>query len=136
MSDEFVERVRVVCLALPEAYQEPAWIGTRWRVRGHTFAHVLPIEDGRPPVYARAVGTDGPVVVLTFSASLSELDALASTDRGYFRAHFGRDVGGLILGDDVDWDEVAELLTESYRMHAPRKLVDRLDPRPGPRPPS
>lgn len=30
----------------------------------------------------------------------------------------------------VDWDEVAELLTDSYRMVAPKTLVNRLPPPP------
>ncbi len=36
-----LDRLRARCLALPEAYEEQAWVGTRWRVRGRTFAHVL-----------------------------------------------------------------------------------------------
>ena len=34
---------------------------------------------------------------------------------------------GIVIDDNVDWDEVGELLTESYRMLAPRRLVDALD---------
>ena len=34
---------------------------------------------------------------------------------------------GLVLDDDTDWDEVAELVTESYRLCAPQKLVRQLD---------
>ena len=59
-------RLRKACLALPEAHEEQAWVGTRWRIRKETFAHVLMIAEGWPPVYARAAGTDGPVCVLTF----------------------------------------------------------------------
>jgi hypothetical protein len=32
-----------------------------------------------------------------------------------------------VLDDDVDWDEVAELLTESYCLLAPKKLVALVD---------
>ena len=27
-----VTELRSVCLGLPEAYEEPAWVGTRWRI--------------------------------------------------------------------------------------------------------
>ncbi len=36
-----------------------------------------------------------------------------------------RDIVGLVLPDDpaaVDWDEVTELVTESYRLLAPKRL--------------
>ena len=46
--EAWVERLARIALALPDAYQEEAWVGERWRVRGRTFAHVLPIEAGRP----------------------------------------------------------------------------------------
>ncbi len=32
-----------------------------------------------------------------------------------------------MLDDDTDWDEVEELLTDSYRVMAPRTLAARLD---------
>jgi hypothetical protein len=60
---EIVARLRAVCLGLPEAYEEQAWVGTRWRVRTRTFAHVLTVDAGWPPAYARAAATDGPVTV-------------------------------------------------------------------------
>lgn len=36
---------------------------------------------------------------------------------------------GLDLHEQVDWDEVAELLDASFRLTAPRRLVDELDGR-------
>jgi hypothetical protein len=36
--------VRRVCLGFPEVVEEQAWVGTRWRVRSKTFAHVLVID--------------------------------------------------------------------------------------------
>lgn len=125
--DKIVDRLRTVCLRLPEAYEEPAWVGTRWRVRKYTFAHVLTIESGRPPAYARAMDADGPAIAVTFRLPLSELDALAGSGHPYFRARWGRDVAGMVLDADVDWDEVAELLIESYCVLAPKKLVALVD---------
>jgi hypothetical protein len=128
---EIVDPIRAVCLGLPEAYEEPAWVGIRWRVRARTFAHVLVIDAGRPPAYAQAAGTDGPVTVLTFRSPAPEIDALCSAGPPFFRPRWGPDVVGLTLGAGVGWDEVAELLTESYCLLAPRKLVALVERPPG-----
>ena len=118
-----LKRLRRVCLAFPEAYEEPAWVGVRWRVKGRTFAHVLTIVDGRPQAHARAAGTDGPATVLTFRASDEEVVALREMGPPFFFGGWGRDVVGLRLDDKTDWTEVAELMTESYCLMAPRKLA-------------
>jgi hypothetical protein len=120
---DIVARLRSVCLALPETYEEPAWVGTRWRIRKHTFAHVLRIEAGWPPAYARAAGSDGPITVMTFRSSGPELDALGRARHPFFRPVWFPDIVGMVLDGGVDWDEVAELLTESYCVLAPKKLV-------------
>jgi hypothetical protein len=120
---EVVERVRATCLALPEAYEEEAWVGTRWRVKGKTFAHVVPIAGGWPGAYARAAGTDGPVTVLMFRSSGSELDALRLGGPPFFAPVWRADEVGLVVGADVDWVEVAELLTDSYVVQAPKRLA-------------
>jgi hypothetical protein len=125
---EIVARLRPVCLGLPEAYEEQAWVGTRWRIRTKTFAHVLTIDSGWPPAYARAAGDDGPITVLTFQAAGPELDALGNAGRPFFRPRWGRDILGMVLDAGADWDEVAELLTESYLILAPKKLAESVRP--------
>ena len=120
---EVVAELRSICLGLPEAYEEHAWVGTRWRVRKRTFAHVLTIDSQWPPAYAQAFATNGPTTVLTFRARGAELAALASAGYPYYHPGWGRDAVGVVLGDHVDWDEVAELLTESYCALAPKKLI-------------
>ena len=49
----------------------------------------------------------------------------------FFRPGWGTNVVGMVLEDDVDWSEVAELLVESYCVLAPKKLVALVD-RPSP----
>ncbi len=124
---EIVAALRSVCLALPEAYEEQAWVGTRWRIRTHTFAHVLLIDGGWPPAYARAVGSDGPTIVVTFRSAPPELDALSNAGHPFFKPVWFPDIVGMILDEATDGDEVAELITESYRILAPKKLVAELD---------
>ncbi len=132
LSPEVVDRVRSICAALPETQEQQAWVGVRWRVRHHTFAHVLEVVDGKPQGHAKAVGSDGPVTMLTFRGPASEVEAYASMGAPYFYAGWGRDVVGLVLDDDTDWDEVEELISDSYRELAPRTLVARLDTATGP----
>jgi hypothetical protein len=91
------------------------------------------VADGWPPVYARVIGLaadDDPAVVMTFRSVGDELQALGALGPPYFRAPWAPGAAGLLLGDDTDWDEVAELVTESYCLQAPQKLADRVD-RPG-----
>jgi hypothetical protein len=121
---DIVAELRSVCLGLPEAYEEAAWVGTRWRVRKRTFAHVLLIDSGWPPVYARAAGDDGPITVMTFRSSGAELAALGSLGRPFFKPLWPENIVGMVLDAASDWEEVAELLTESYCVVAPRRLVD------------
>ncbi len=44
--ESIVRRVRAGCAHLPEAYEEQAFAGVRWRIRGRTLAHVVTIDDG------------------------------------------------------------------------------------------
>jgi hypothetical protein len=120
---EIVAHLRSVCMALPEAYEEPAWVGTRWRIRKRTFAHVLTVESGSPPAYARAAGTADPVTVLMFRSSGPELDVLRNAGHPFFAPRWRGDEVGMVLDADADWDEVKELVTESYCGQAPKKLA-------------
>ena len=44
-----------------------------------------------------------------------------------YLASWGEDVLAVVLDDISDWTEIAELITESYRMLAPARLVRELD---------
>jgi predicted DNA-binding protein (MmcQ/YjbR family) len=117
-----LERVRALCLALPEVVEEQAWVGTRWTVRKKNFAHVVDIVDGHPPAYADAASTSD-ATVLTFRSSGDELDALRNVGPPFFKPVWFTDIVGLVLDERTDWREVAELVTESYCVLAPAKLV-------------
>jgi hypothetical protein len=83
----------------------------------------VPIEGGKPDAYAAAARTAGPAVVLTFRAGGDELEALAAMGPPFFKPVWFRDIVGLDLSGDVDWTEVAELVTDSYCLLAPKKLA-------------
>ena len=114
---EIVDRLASICLALPETTQQPAWTGTRWQVRRRTIAHVLTIDSEK-----------GPATVMTFRSDGPERDALLATGHPFFKAGWGTNVVGMVLGDGTDWEEVAELLAESYCIMAPKKLAARVAP--------
>jgi hypothetical protein len=113
-----LDQLRTICLAFPETHEEQAWVGTRWRVDTRTFAHVLLIDAGWPPAYARAAGTDGPAHVLMFRSSGDELEALRRNGPPYFATPWRADELGVLLGTDTAWPEIGELLTESYWLRA------------------
>lgn len=120
---EIVARLGTICGDLPETVEEDAWVGVRWRIRTKTFAHVVPIEAGKPDAYAAAAGTSGPATVLTFRSAGDELEVLAAMGPPFFKPVWFRDIVGMVLGHGVDWDEVAELVTESYCLLAPKQLA-------------
>ena len=131
VAPEVVDQVRAVCLSLPEAYEERAWVGTRWRVRTRTFADVLLIDAGWPPAYARAArdrrsshGTDFPLLG-------RELDVLRGSGRPFFPPPWRQDEVGMLIGADVEWSEVAELLTDSDCLLASKGLSAQVNRPPG-----
>jgi predicted DNA-binding protein (MmcQ/YjbR family) len=133
---EILARLRPICLGLPETYEEPAWVGTRWRIRKRTFAHVLTADPDHQMAYARAAATDRPMCTLTFRSPGDEIDGLVRSGYPFYKPGWGADVVGVVLDDEVDWEEVGELLTESYSILAPKRLaaqVDRPGGQPGPR---
>ncbi|HLS45091.1 MAG TPA: MmcQ/YjbR family DNA-binding protein [Ornithinicoccus sp.] len=105
---EWVRRLDEVLSSFQECRLEGAWVGTRWRAGSATVAHVFGGEDQR--------------FRITFRAELDEVMAFESLGEPYFKASWGTNVVGLILDDDTDWEELAELLTESYRVQAPARL--------------
>ncbi|WP_018351616.1 MmcQ/YjbR family DNA-binding protein [Longispora albida] len=126
---EYLAQLRPVCLGLPEACEEAAWVGLRWRIRTRTFAHVLTIDPARQAAYAQSFQTDQETCILTFRAPLEEIGGLVATGHPFFKMSWGPSVMGLVLTPETDWAEVEELLTDSYCLLAPQKLT-RLVARP------
>ena len=111
-----VLRISAIMRDLPGCAEESAWVGVRWRVGGDTVAHVFGGEDQ--------------VFRITFRAEPAEVMAFEHLGDPYFRASWGRNVVGLLLDDHTDWQELAELLTDSYCIQAPASLAEQVH-RPG-----
>lgn len=123
---EILNRLRPICRQLPESYEEPAWIGVRWRIRTRTFAHVYTPDTDRSPVYAPYVTAGQELVVMTFRVPVDDLLGLTAGGFPFLRAGWGPNVVATVLGDHSDWTELSELITDSYREMAPKFLARRV----------
>lgn len=123
-------RLNAICLGLPEAWEENAWTGVRWMVAKKNFAHAVQIEGGWPPAYAQAAGSDGPATVLTFRLPPARVAAARFRRAPFFRPRWFADIAGVFVEERSDWDEIADLLADSYCVLAPKKLVALLDRAP------
>jgi hypothetical protein len=107
------------CLALPEAVEERHGSHATYLVRAKKFAYYLDDHHG-----------DGRLAV-TCRAAPGENEAFVAEDavRYFIPPYVGPRgwIGIYVDVDDVDWDEIAELVTESYRGVAPKRLVTALD---------
>ncbi|WP_035905488.1 MmcQ/YjbR family DNA-binding protein [Knoellia subterranea] len=109
---EWIERLSAMLAAFPEVREHDAWIGMAWKVRSATIAHVFGGEDQ--------------LFRITFRAEADEVMAFQHMGPPYFKASWGSNVVGLLLDEDTDWDEVGELLTESYCIQAPPALAEQV----------
>ena len=124
---EVVARLGRTALTLPEAYEEDAWTGIRWRIRTKTFAHVMVAQPGFESSFRDVTGVADPTTLLTFHAIGDELLALVHAGMPFYKPPWSPTIVGLVIDDDTDWAEVADLVTESYRVCAPQKLARLLD---------
>ena len=122
--EEIVERVRGLCLALPEVTVRVDESRTSTRSTAYSF-------DIRRRSFCLLVATadaaSRPVPLLVLRADSEEREALLSVGRPFFAPRAGPSRIGVLLADDTDWGEIRELVTDSYRMLAPKKLVALLD---------
>ncbi|MGO9972459.1 MAG: MmcQ/YjbR family DNA-binding protein [Solirubrobacteraceae bacterium] len=121
---DIVERVHTLCLALPEvtvrideSHTSARSTAQSFDVRRRSFCLLVAREGG--------TGELIPLLVLRVDPEVRE--ALLSVGRPFFATRAGRDRIGVLLTDDTDWEEIRELVTESYRILAPKKLTALLD---------
>ncbi len=111
-----ITRLRKLCLSLPEAVEVEAWREPTFRVNKKLFAmYAAPNNHhggGRPAVWCKAApGNQGLMV-------------RAAPERFFVPPYVGPSGWvGVYLDGMVDWAELKELLTDSYRLIAPKRLV-------------
>ena len=122
--EDIVERIRTLCLALPEVTMRVDGSRTRARSTAHSF-------DIRRRSFCLLVAwedsTGQPVTLLVLRANPEEREALLSVGHPFLASRAGRDRIRVVLTGDTDWEEIRELVTESYRILAPKKLTALLD---------
>lgn len=116
-----LERLRAICLALPEAEERETWERATFRVRDKIFA--MQAGDERPAFWCKA--PPGSQMVLVG----------AEPERFFVPPYVGpKGWIGVWLDNRPDWDEVALLIRRSYRLVAPKKLAALVGPVEGSRP--
>jgi hypothetical protein len=118
---EALDLLRGLCLALPEAHEVEAWGEPTFRVRNRIFATYGSADDPH--------GQAGPASWVKAAAGEQELRVRAAPDRFFVPPYVGvRGWIGIRL-DRIDRVELDEMLRDSYRLVAPRRLAALLDER-------
>src|SRR5437660_1004615 len=106
----WLERLREVCLTLPEAIESGGVGSPSFKVREKIFAmqHGM---NGRPSLWCKA------------PPGAQEILVSSEPERFFVPPYVGhRGWVGAWLDVPLDWDELAGLIADSYRMTAPMRL--------------
>jgi hypothetical protein len=121
-TSKVAERLRSICLALPEtperlSHGEPTWF----------------VRDKKVFVTLSDHHHDDRVGFWCAAPSGVQEALVADRPGGFYRPPYVGHRGwlGVYLDVPVDWDEVADLVTDAYRQVAPKRLAAQLDPEPG-----
>ena len=110
------DRLRRICLALPEAEEIETWGHPTYRIRKKIFVGCGADEDGRPQMSCKAPPGEQRALVAS------------NPERFFVPAYVGsKGWVGVYLDGAVDWTEITELVEESYRMTAPKRLAALLE---------
>jgi hypothetical protein len=112
-----IERIRKTCLALPEAVEKPfgGHISPGFRVRDKLFV---------------VISEDRSYMTLKAPEGVQRILVNSDGERFFVPPYVGSKgwVGVRIaLNKAPNWDEVAEMIYESYCLTAPKRLVARLE---------
>jgi hypothetical protein len=104
--------VRAIALSLPETEERPSYGTPGFRVKDRLFARIR--EEG---------------VLVVWCADEGEKDFLLRADPEKFFTipHYDGHASVLVRLAAVEPDELAELLTEAWRVRAPKRLAESLD---------
>ncbi|MBA3676843.1 MAG: MmcQ/YjbR family DNA-binding protein [Sphingosinicella sp.] len=115
MTGKPIDRLRAICLALPEAMEKEAWGDPTFRVRDKIFA-MEKRGDGRVSLWLKA------------PPGIQQMLVEADPDRFFAPPYVGpKGWIGIRLDTDPDWDDVSDQVRRSYRLVAPRRLADQLE---------
>ena len=105
--------VREVALSLPGTTEKPSYGTPGFRVKDRLFARIR---------------EEGDMLVVWVADEGEKLGLVSSAPEKFFTTpHYDGHALVLVRFAAVDVDELRELLTESWRLRAPRKLVAQFD---------
>lgn len=110
-----VERLRALCLGLPEVVERASHGEAAWFVRG--TKQFVCVDDHHH-------GADH--LAFWCAAPPGAQEALIATDAAhYFRPPYVGHRGwlGVTIDNAPDWDEIAEIVRDAYRAVAPKRLA-------------
>jgi predicted DNA-binding protein (MmcQ/YjbR family) len=109
-----LDRLRQICMAFPEATEQGGVGNPSFKVRDKIFA----MQHGRMSLWCKAPpGLQGALVG-------------SDPERFFVPPYVGHHGWiGIYLDVEVDWNEVADLVDESYRMTATKRLTAMLGQR-------
>ncbi|WP_424138558.1 MmcQ/YjbR family DNA-binding protein [Roseomonas chloroacetimidivorans] len=111
MAEEPTNRLRAICLALPEATEKEAWGDPTFRIRDKIFA-MEKRGDGRISLWCKA------------PAGVQAILVGADPVRFYVPPYVGpKGWIGVRLDHRPDWKEVTMLVRRSYCLIAPKRLA-------------
>ena len=115
--DPFLARLRTVCLALPEASEKES--------HGHPNFYTKKVFAVFGGVVKGDHNSDRWSQSVLVLPNLLTREAALSDDRFFMPAYYGPYgwIGLNFRAAEVDWDEVTELVEESYRNTAPARLT-------------
>ena len=115
MQEHVLNRLRAVCLALPEAVESGGVGDPTFKVRDKIFAMRHRVDE-RMSMWCKA--PPGVQAIL-----------VGSNPECFFVPPYVGHHGwvGIWLDGEIDWEELADLVIESYRMTAPKRLIALLD---------
>ena len=108
------DEIRAIALGLPGAFEQASYGGRpSWRTKARMFAWIR----------------DDPEALVVWVDAEEEKQALiaAEPDKFFTTAHYDGDPIVLVELDAVDDQDARELVTESWRLRAPRSLVKEWD---------
>jgi hypothetical protein len=126
MASEPLDRVRTICLGLPEAHEVIAWGEPTFRVRNKLFA-----------MYAHASNHHGAGrhAVWCKSDHTTQAYLVRSDPKRFFAPPYVGPSGwvGIWLDRRPSWKSVHEILQDAWQLAAPKKLLAAMDVRKSPR---
>ena len=112
-----LDRARAICLALPETSERPSHGAPTFFAGSKTFVMFMDDhhDDGRLAIWCSApLGAQGDLV-------------RADGERFFVPPYVGhRGWLGIRLDRHVDWDELAQLIEDGYRMVATKRAIAKL----------